>query len=209
MNVCFLCQSERNSLYFFSFCQIIKIIKKSNILNILTCLAVLKYLNLNIKKNLKNFFKLELLEGRGKIHDINRYKTKFKLVDESYNANPLSVRNAIINLSKIKKNNFKKYLLLGDMLELGKKSDFYHKNLSLIINNTDIDKVFVYGNKIFNTYKHTKKSKQGNILQSKNDFDEVFSQIIKRNDYLMIKGSNATGLNSLTKNIIKGEKNAF
>ncbi len=184
-------------------------IKKSNILNILTCLAVLKYLNLNIKKNLKNFFKLELLEGRGKIHDINRYKTKFKLVDESYNANPLSVRNAIINLSKIKKNNFKKYLLLGDMLELGKKSDFYHKNLSLIINNTDIDKVFVYGNKIFNTYKHTKKSKQGNILQSKNDFDEVFSQIIKRNDYLMIKGSNATGLNSLTKNIIKGEKNAF
>ena len=48
----------------------------------------------------------------------------FKLIDESYNANPLSVKNAIDNFSSIKKQKFKKYLLLGDMLELGKKSEF-------------------------------------------------------------------------------------
>ena len=46
---------------------------------------------------------------------------KFKLIDESYNANPLSVKSAIQNFDSIKKQNFKKYLLLGDMLELGKK----------------------------------------------------------------------------------------
>ena len=54
-----------------------------------------------------------------------------------------------------------------------------------------------------------KKKKQGNILQYKSDFDEVFSQIIKKDDYLMIKGSNATGLNTLSKNIIKGHNNAI
>ena len=149
------------------------------------------------------------MSGRGKIYDVSRFKTKFKLIDESYNANPLSVKNAIINLSNIKKKNCKKYVLLGDMLELGKKSDFYHKDLSKIINKANIDKLFVYGDKVLKTYKYTLKSKQGNILQDKNDFDDVFSEILKKNDYLMIKGSNATGLNKLSKNIIRGTVNVI
>ena len=38
------------------------------------------------------------------------------------------------------------------MLELGKKSRYLHKNLSKVINNSDIDKVFIKGAKFF-TYK--------------------------------------------------------
>ena len=85
---------------------------------------------------------------------------KFKLVDESYNANPLSVKNAIKNFQLIKKQNFKKYLLLGDMLELGNKSEMLHKNLSKVINNSDIDKVFVKGNKTLTTYMNIDKEKR-------------------------------------------------
>ena len=143
------------------------------------------------------------------MHTINRYKKKFNLIDESYNANPSSVKNAILNFSKIKKNNFKKYLLLGDMLELGKKSDTYHKNLSYFINKSDIDKLFIYGKNAFKIYQKTYKAKQGNILQNINDFDDIFSNLINKNDYLMIKGSNATGLNSLSKKIINGDKHAL
>jgi len=181
----------------------------TNIYNILSCIAVIKILNLDFKKVKKIFETFFSLSGRGKIHNVKRYKTQFKLIDESYNANPLSVKNAIINLSNIKAKNCKKYILLGDMLELGSKSDFYHKNLSKIINNTDIDKVFVYGDKILKTYKYTLKNKQGNVLQYKNDFDEIFSSIIRKNDYLMIKGSNATGLSKLSKLIIKGTSHAI
>ena len=186
-----------------------KEINNQNIYNILCCLAVLNIFNLETNV-IKNFFThTYFLAGRGKIHKVKRFKTNFKLIDESYNANPLSVKNALLNLSKIKNKNSKKYVLLGDMLELGNKSEFYHKNLSKIINNTDIDKVFVYGNKVLKTYKYISQKKQGNILQNKNDFDEVFSKLIKKNDYLMIKGSNATGLNKLSENIIKGLKNAI
>ena len=186
-----------------------KDINNPNIYNILCCIAVLKIFNLEIDM-IKNFFTYTyFLVGRGKIHKVKRFKTYFKLIDESYNANPLSVKNALLNLSKIKNKNSKKYVLLGDMLELGNRSEFYHKNLSKIINNTDIDKVFVYGNKVLKTYKYISQKKQGNILQNKNDFDEVFSELIKKNDYLMIKGSNATGLNKLSENIIKGVKNVI
>jgi len=185
-----------------------KHINPLTILNILSSLLAIYVLNLDLLKIkiLPNLF--QSIEGRGKIHVISRYKKKFRFIDESYNANPSSVKNAINNFSNIKKNNVKKYLLLGDMLELGKNSHIYHKNLSNFINHSDIDKLFVYGKKAFKTYQRTYKAKQGNILQNINDFDEIFSKIIKKDDYLMIKGSNATGLNNLSKTIIAGNKHA-
>ena len=86
------------------------------------------------------------------------------------------------------------------MLELGSKSDELHKDLSKVINNSDIDKVFIKGNKTLKTYKNINKKKRGNILQQEEDVDFTLNNFIANNDYLMIKGSNATGLNNLSKN---------
>tara|TARA_B100001248_G_scaffold135341_1_gene101625 strand:+ start:5317 stop:8073 length:2757 start_codon:yes stop_codon:yes gene_type:complete len=178
--------------------------KNINIYNILSSLALLKELKINLNKASKLFKYSQPSEGRGKIYKIKRYKKNFRLIDESYNANPLSMKSAIKNFSSIKKRDFKKYLILGDMLELGKKSEAFHKNLSKVINNSDIDKVFVKGNKSLITYKNVNKSKRGNIFQHDEDVDFTLNDIIANNDYLMIKGSNATGLNNLSKKIIKG-----
>ena len=41
-------------------------------------------------------------------------------------------------------------------------------------------------------------------MQHINDIDEKISEIIRKNDYLMIKGSNATGLNKIARSIIEG-----
>jgi MurE/MurF fusion protein len=180
------------------------IIKDINIYNVLASLAVITEFNLNLN-SIKNFFKKhEPTEGRGRVHVISRYNKKFKLIDESYNANPLSVKSAINKFNSIKKDKFKKYLILGDMLELGRKSEMYHKDLSKVINNSDIDKVFIKGEKTLFTYKNLNKSKRGNILQNKDDIDFILSKTITNNDYLMIKGSNATGLNILCQKMIKG-----
>jgi len=179
-------------------------IKDINIYNVLASLAVINELNLSFKNIKKIFRNFEPSDGRGKTHLISRYNKKFRLIDESYNANPLSVKNAINYFNVIKKDKFKKYLILGDMLELGHKSEKYHKDLSKVINNSNIDKVFIKGEKTLFTYKNLHKSKQGNILQNKDDIDLTLSEIINNNDYLMIKGSNATGLNIYSKKMIKG-----
>ena len=179
-------------------------VKNINIYNVLASLAVLKVFSLDLKKTIKVFLRYQPLEGRGRVHKIKRYKKFFYLIDESYNANPFSVKNALISFSKIKKGRSKKYLLLGDMLELGKKSEFYHKELSKLINSSDIDKVFIKGEKTLFTYKYLKKEKRGNILQNNQDVDLILKNIITNNDYLMIKGSNATGLNIISKTMIKG-----
>ena len=185
--------------------KILKVkIKNINFYNVLSSLALLDELNLNQNNVINNFKNYEPSEGRGKIHNIKRYKKNFKLIDESYNANPISVKNAIQKLGSIKKQKFKKYLLLGDMLELGQKSEILHKRLSKVINNSDIDKVFIKGNKTLTTYRNIHKEKRGNIFQDEEDVDFTLNNIIANNDYLMIKGSNATNLNNLSKRMIKG-----
>ena len=175
-----------------------------NVYNVLASIAVLNELRIDLKK-IKSLIKnLKPSEGRGKKYNISRYKKKFRFIDESYNANPLSVRNAILKFNTFKKEKFKKYLVLGEMLELGQKSKKYHEEISKVINKSDIDKVFVKGKQTIFTYKRLIKNKRGNILQNIEDIDLNLSNVISNNDYLMIKGSNATGLHQFSKNIIKG-----
>ena len=197
----------KNLKAFINICNEKKIdlkVKDLNIYNVLASIAVLKELKVDFSKIKNKFRYFESPEGRGKRHFILRYNKRFKFIDESYNANPLSVKNAISKFKSIKKEKFKKYLILGDMLELGSRSEKYHKELSKVINNSDIDKVFIKGKKTIFTYKHLNKQKRGNILQNNEDIDSSLSKIISNNDYLMIKGSNATGLNDFSKRMIKG-----
>ena len=182
-------------------------INNKHVKNISFAIAVLECLNLDISKIKNKIKNIKTLEGRGKIYKVKLKNINFNLIDESYNANPLSMKESIHNLSNIKINS-NKYVLLGDMLELGSKSKKLHKNLSPIINNADIRKLFIYGDNIMDTYTNVKKNKRGNILQHKSDFDEILLPILKNNDYLMIKGSNATGLNKISKNLTKGKINA-
>ena len=177
---------------------------KNNIMNILSCIAVVNELNLDLG-NLKNFFKKQtLLKGRGKINKVSKFNKKFYLIDESYNANPLSVKSAIENFSDIQKKGKKKYFLFGDMLELGKNSLIYHKKISKLINNSDIDKTFTYGEKSLETYKFLKKNKKGAVVKDLKLFKNQILKILRNGDFLMIKGSNATNLHNFSKGFAGG-----
>ena len=72
---------------------------------------------------------------------IKIFEKLIKFIDESYNANPLSVHSAIKNFDLIKKDLGKKNIILGDMLELGKHSKKLHEKLATVINSSKIDKV--------------------------------------------------------------------
>ena len=192
-----------------SFGKVYKIkIKDQLVKNTAFAIAVLEILNLDINKVKNKIQNIQILEGRGKFYKIKYKNLNFNLIDESYNANPLSMKQSIVNLSKIDKKRHK-YLLLGDMLELGKKSEILHKKLSPIINKSKITKLFIHGKHIMSTYKNVKRNKRGNILQYKSDFKDILLPILQNNDYLMIKGSNATGLNKISKNLTKGTINAI
>ena len=60
-------------------------------------------------------------------------------------------------------------------------------------------------NKVFNKIKTQKK---GRILKNKNEIIDLIKNDLKKNDYLMVKGSNATGLNMIFSKIKRGNLNA-
>tara|TARA_B100000989_G_scaffold221220_1_gene168969 strand:- start:1401 stop:4262 length:2862 start_codon:yes stop_codon:yes gene_type:complete len=180
----------------------------SNISNILASLSLI-YLYINIytlKKDL--FFNFKTPKGRGDISCIRVRNKKFFLVDETYNSNPLSLKMAIENYDKIKSKTSKKYLVLGDMLELGKSSYKQHRLISKIINKSKINKVYVIGKYIKETFKGLKPHKKAKIFTNKFDIIKLIDNILNNGDYLMIKGSHSTGLNKLIKDFKKRRLNA-
>jgi murE/murF fusion protein len=178
---------------------------QNNILNILATLAVMSIF-LDISKLNKNIFMgFKTPNGRGDIVKIKINKKNISLIDESYNSNPLSLKSAILNFDKIKINKEKKYLLLGDMLELGKHSKKLHQSIGKIINKTKIDKIFVKGSKVLFTYNSISKKKKGRILNNNLQIIDLIKNDLKNNDYLMVKASNATGFNKIISDI-KGSK---
>ena len=171
--------------------------------NILATVAVIsEFYNLkNIDEKL--FYKFNLPFSRG---DITKIKLKNKVIyltDESYNSNPLSLKFAIENFNKQNQNN--KYLVLGDMLELGKFSKILHKKISKIINKTSIKKVYVIGRHIKETFYAIDRKKRGRILRDQSEIYQLIKNDLNNNDHLMIKASNSTGLNSVAANIKKGK----
>ena len=176
---------------------------ESHLYNILATLASINFFT-DIRKLKKDIFlKLKNLKGRGDISKVKLKNKEIFLVDESYNSNPLSLKTAIENFDKIETKNSKKYLIMGDMLELGKHSIKQHKLISKVLNKTQIDKVYVTGNHIKETFKGLKPNKKARVLSDKLDIFDLINKDLDNNDYLMIKGSNSTGLHNITNKLKK------
>ncbi len=188
---------------------IIKDSLKSYIVNILATIAVISnFLDIqNLKENL--FYNFKAPKGRGDFSIIKINNKLINIVDESYNSNPSSLEFAINNFDKINVNSKNKNILLGDMLELGKFSKKLHKEAAKIVNKSKINKVFVYGKDIEETFNKIKTQKKGKILNSKKEILNLMRNDLRNNDYLMVKGSNATGLSEIISKIKLGQLNAL
>jgi murE/murF fusion protein len=177
-----------------------------NILATITIISIFKDIH-KLNKNI--FYDHKIIVGRGDIVKVKLFKKNLYIVDESYNSNPLSLKSALKNFDMIKVDNSKKHLLLGNMLELGKYSKKLHIEIGTYINKTSLKNINIIGEHakwIFNTLI---KSKRGLIIKKKSQIIDLIKNNLNNNDYLMIKGSNSTGLNILTFQIKTGTINVL
>ena len=92
---------------------------------------------------------------------------------------------------------------------MGKFSKKLHIEAAEILNNTNINKVYVYGKKIAYTFNKIRPQKKGKILYSSKDVFNFLNNDIKDGEYLMVKGSNSTGLSNIVKKLKAGKINAI
>jgi MurE/MurF fusion protein len=176
---------------------------QNNIYNILSALSVISIYENIFELNKNIFLNFKIPGGRGDHSVIKINNKKVNLIDQSYNSNPLSLKSAIKNYDKINSKKSDKYLLIGDMLELGSHSKKLHQSIAPIINQTKIKKVFVKGKMASLIFKNISKAKRGRILFDKLEIIELIKKDLNNNDYLMMKASLATGFNKIV-NDLKG-----
>ncbi len=110
---------------------------KHNLYNICASIAIARYLNMTTS---------EIKKGFDDYQSIRMKKMIIKntvIIDDSYNANPESMMVGIDYVNNLEYKN--KILVLGDMLELGIDSSYYHRQVGEYIRKTSINKVYTYG----------------------------------------------------------------
>ena len=108
-------------------------------------LACIHALGLDIHTAAKAIQKVTAKAGRGRQEEIAFGENSLRLIDESYNASPASVNAALEVLSMIKpKATGRRIAVLGDMLELGERSECLHLDLLAKVRSS-ADLVFTVG----------------------------------------------------------------
>ena len=174
-----------------------KTINDSFVINFLATLSICAYFKFNLKKITNSAKNFPIPSGRG--NTINRIikGKKIHIIDESYNANPISMKNAISNFSSLDSTFNKKIAIIGDMLELGRKSKYYHQEIAKILKTSNVDEVYLIGSCVKFIYQKIKNTKKCFIYKNISHFKDKFSELTNNKSIFLIKGSNAIGLNQL------------
>jgi UDP-N-acetylmuramoyl-tripeptide--D-alanyl-D-alanine ligase len=126
------------------------------------------------------------------------------ILNDSYNANPTSMRNALELLSQIEAKG-KKVAVLGDMLELGDKTKVYHQEIGRLAAKSGLDILVTVGE----LGGEIAASAAGAELRVERFFrkQEVVDFLLREllpGDILLVKASRAVGLEEVVEGIKSG-----
>jgi len=168
--------------------------------NALAAAAVGHLLGLNareIKNGLEDF---KPVKGR-----MNIFKTVkgINIIDDTYNANPDSMKAAINTLMSLKGNNMG-ILVAGDMLELGEYAESMHRNIGRITAGSGIAKLYVTGQfaQIVATGAMDKNMDSSDIFTgTKEEILESIKNQIGPGDWVLVKGSRGMTMETIVEGL--------
>lgn len=115
------------------------------------------------------------------------------IIDDSYNANPLSVMAAI---DVLKNQTGSSVLVFADMLELGEHSDELHRQIGKKASDVGISHLFCYGPLSVATAKAFGKAAQH--FEDKGLLIEAVRNVLSEDVTVLTKGSNSMGMDQVT-----------
>jgi UDP-N-acetylmuramoyl-tripeptide--D-alanyl-D-alanine ligase len=115
------------------------------------------------------------------------------LIDESYNANPVSMRAAIDALGRTEPGHrARRIAVMGDMLELGPNSIALHREMAQPLAQAEIDLVFACGPHMRELFKALPADRQGFYAETSAGLMTPLAEAIQEGDVVMVKGSNGS-----------------
>ena len=137
-------------------------------------------------------------KGRGAREQLSIEGGAVTLIDESYNANPASMRAALALLGDTAPGSGgRRIAVLGDMRELGPQGASLHAELASEIAGNDVDRVYTVGPLMRNLFDAVEPERQGHWSDRAEGIETRLVADLRPGDVVMVKGSNASRMGPL------------
>ncbi len=125
------------------------------------------------------------------------------LIDDTYNANPLSTKAALKFLSTL---GGRRIFVFGSMLELGDKSKKLHQDIGYFAHDCGIDLLITYGDEAkYTAYAFMEAGGKALIFENHEGIIEYLISNLKNGDNILVKGSRGMRMEK----VIEGIKGCF
>lgn len=181
---------------------LLKLFGRHNIYNALAAAAIATCIDFKldeIKKGLEGFIPVPLRS------ETMRLKKGTMIINDSYNANPASMRCAISTLKALKGRGMA-IAVLGDMLELGAFSKDAHLELGRFTASVGIDRLILFGEMALQIQKGAKEAGMDHgsirICNNRDDIPRLLIEMAGEDDTILVKGSRGMGLDAVVKELL-------
>ncbi|MBT9470029.1 MAG: UDP-N-acetylmuramoyl-tripeptide--D-alanyl-D-alanine ligase [Pseudomonadota bacterium] len=159
--------------------------------NSMAVLLMLEALGVDLSDSLTALGDFEPLAGRGAEQVVKLAGGDFTLIDESYNANPISMGAAFASLGA-RKSAGRRIVALTDMLELGADGPAFHAGLAEPLNSAGVDLVFCAGPLMKSLWGALPPTRRGGYAETAAELAPLISAAVEPGDLVMVKGSNGS-----------------
>jgi UDP-N-acetylmuramoyl-tripeptide--D-alanyl-D-alanine ligase len=163
--------------------------------NSLAVIGAAHVLGVDIDRVMPALARFSAPKGRGERTLLSHPSGQITLIDESYNANPASMRAALALLAQAKpEGRGRRIAVLGDMLELGETGSVEHGSLASAVENSGADLVFLAGPLMANLWRHLPDQRRGAYAGTVTELEPILLKAIGPGDVIMMKASLGTRL---------------
>jgi len=172
--------------------------------NSLAVIAAIDALGADVEAAVPALSALTAAKGRGARREIGLGDGAVLLIDESYNANPASMRSALAAMATVPRQRFKRRIaVMGDMLELGDDSARLHEDLKEAVDAAEVDLVFACGPHMQRLYAALPTARRGEWGPTSQDILAALIATVRVGDVVMIKGSLGSRMEPLVQALVR------
>lgn len=173
-----------------------------NVVNAMAALGCAHLSGVSMKEAAEKLSHFEGIKMRQQVYELDGYT----IIDDSYNANPDSMKAGIRVLVEYPKKG-RKIAVLGDMLELGEKEKEYHREVGDFAASCGVDVLITFGELSLEMKRAYEKVQKGRgIAIHFRDREEMIEYVrgnLEKGDVILCKGSRGMALNQVAEALLK------
>jgi UDP-N-acetylmuramoyl-tripeptide--D-alanyl-D-alanine ligase len=172
-------------------------------MNSLAVLAAVKLAGADLARGSLALAGARPAKGRGVRTALKAPGGRLLLIDESYNANPESVRAALNLLAAVKVDKGgRRIAVLGDMLELGEHGPTLHAGLAGAVDAAQVDVLYAAGPLMANLWAKLPAHRRGAHGETSGEIRDQVLADLRAGDAVMVKGSLGSRMGPIAEAII-------